>query len=589
MYPLSGFTPAAPKSNKPRQTSDPINWDEVQTDTYEELPRELHEKFEHLRRERPAIDRLWGGAPTPTQTDVSPSGFEFALSCELKRTGEFTSTNYAQLRAVWEHRSEKSDGSQRLVQRAWDNAPGPIASGFDVHEIPPLTQLQQLQQQGRQRKAQIERETQQARETQPEESNAAPVAANYTITATPFVWRNPKTIPRRQFLYGTHYIRQFVSSTIAPGGVGKSSLVLIEALAMATGRPLLGVRPEKRLRVWYWNGEDPKIEIERRVAAACIHYRIEPAELDDWLFIDSGRDARIVIAESTRDGAKTTRPVVEAVIAAIRKNLIDVMSVDPFVSSHHVAENDNNGMDSVVKEWSGIADATNSAIELVHHSRKTNGAEVTVEDARGASAVVSATRSARVINTMTKQEAVNAGVANNRVHFRCENGKANLAPPPDAADWFELKSIPLHNGDSALIDNGDRVAVVVPWKYPDMLAGVTGDLAAAALTKIRAGKYRENSQAKEWVGKPIAGVLGLNLNNAHEKARVRHVIKTWLANGALVVVDRRDKNGEMRPSDQCADQARSGSTRELPGLGEPWRQGHVFPPERADANLAKQT
>jgi hypothetical protein len=315
---------------------------------------------------------------------------------------------------------------------------------------------------------------------------------------------------------------------------------------MATGRPLLGVQPEKRLRVWYWNGEDPKVETERRVAAACIHYGIAPADLDGWLFVDSGRDAKIVIAEADSDGAKIMRPVVDAVVATIRANEIDVMIVDPFVSCHRVPENDNGGMDGVVKEWGRIADAASTAIELVQHSRKTNGAEVTVEDARGASAVVFATRDARAINTMTQQEAENAGVANRRLHFRCESGKANLAPPPDKADWFQLMSIPLGNGDNATIDNGDKVAVVASWQYPNMLAGVTSDLTAAAFAKIRAGKYRSNPQATEWVGKVVAEVMGFDLGKAHEKAKTRNLIKLWLKNGVLVEVKRKDERSEER-------------------------------------------
>ena len=50
-------------------------------------------------------------------------------------------------------------------------------------------------------------------------------------------------------------------------------------------------------------------------------------------------------------------------------------------------ENDNNAIDVVAKTWTGIADATNTAIDLAHHSRKTGGAEVTVEDGRGAVAL----------------------------------------------------------------------------------------------------------------------------------------------------------------------------------------------------------
>jgi hypothetical protein len=46
-------------------------------------------------------------------------------------------------------------------------------------------------------------------------------------------------IPRREFYLGKQYQRGAVSGTMAPGGRGKSSLVLVEAVAMATGRGLL--------------------------------------------------------------------------------------------------------------------------------------------------------------------------------------------------------------------------------------------------------------------------------------------------------------------------------------------------------------
>ena len=58
-------------------------------------------------------------------------------------------------------------------------------------------------------------------------------------------------------------------------------------------------------------------------------------------------------------------------------------------------------MNAIVKTCGEIAVETNCAIGLVHHSRKTNGQEVSVEDARGGSALVAGTRIARVLNRMT--------------------------------------------------------------------------------------------------------------------------------------------------------------------------------------------
>ena len=50
-----------------------------------------------------------------------------------------------------------------------------------------------------------------------------------------------------------------------------------------------------RLRVWYWNGKDPRDETERRIAAICKHFRIAAVEIEGWLFVDSGRNLEIII------------------------------------------------------------------------------------------------------------------------------------------------------------------------------------------------------------------------------------------------------------------------------------------------------
>lgn len=361
----------------------------------------------------------------------------------------------------------------------------------------------------------------------------------------PFVWRDPSTLPRREWLYGRHYIRKFVSATFSPGGVGKSSLVLTEALAMASRKPLLGVHPESRLRVAYWNGEDPMEETERRAFAAAIHHGLDGSSLNDWLFLGSGRDVPLVLAEQSSIGTTILAPNVELVVDTVRELELDAIIIDPFVSSHRVTENDNNAIDMVVKEWARIADRANISVELVRHTRKANGAETTVEDGRGASALLYAARSARALNVMTKEEADRAGVERHRSYFRVDNGKANLAPPPEGSDWFQMIGVDLENGDA--FNESDQVGVVTRWQWPDPFEGVQAADLLAVQRKVDGGLWRENSQAKEWVGIAIADVLGLDLDDKAAKQKVKGLLARWLKEGLLVKVMASDEKSRERP------------------------------------------
>jgi AAA domain len=158
------------------------------------------------------------------------------------------------------------------------------------------------------------------------------------IRATPFLWTEPAALPQREWVYGHHLIRRFISADIAPGGLGKSSLAIIETLAMVTGRPFLGDRPAGKLRVWLVNLEDPVDELERRIAATALRYEIKPDDIGDRLFVDSGRDTAMAIAIDSREGVQIAAPIVDAIRAEITQKRIDVMIVDPFVASHAVPE-----------------------------------------------------------------------------------------------------------------------------------------------------------------------------------------------------------------------------------------------------------
>ncbi|MBM6582986.1 AAA family ATPase [Microvirga sp. BT689] len=364
------------------------------------------------------------------------------------------------------------------------------------------------------------------------------------ISATPFKWVNPSTIPPREWVYGHHYVRQFVSTTVAPGGVGKSSLSIVEALAIATGKNLLGIKPNERTKVWLWNGEDPLEELQRRVGAAMRLYGLQPEEVEGWLFMDSGRTSPVIIAEQTRQGTKIAIPVEEALEATIRENEIGVVILDPFVSVHRVSENDNGAIDMVAKTIAGIADRTRCAFDLVHHVRKTNGSEVTVEDGRGAVALLSAARAARAMNQMTQDEADKWGVENRRLHFRYFDGKANLAPPSETSTWFKLASVDL--GNATETRPSDWLGVVTRWEPPRPFDDVTAEHMHEVRRRVADGQWRLDPQSGEWVGKCVAEVLAVDLSDKAVKSKVKTIIKTWIDTGVLNKEERKDNKRNPR-------------------------------------------
>ena len=355
------------------------------------------------------------------------------------------------------------------------------------------------------------------------------------IRATPFQLRDPREIPPRRWLYGRHFIRRYVTTTVSPGGFGKTSLLLVEALAMVTGRPLLGVRLPERLRVWVWNGEDPQDETERRLAAACLQFGIAPEEIAGRLFIDSGRDTPIRIAARNRDATVIAQPVVADLVAEIRERRIDQLIIDPFVACHDVPENDNSAIDRVAKTWGQVAEAGDCGVELVHHVRKAGQGQTsyTVEDARGGSALIGAVRSARVLNGMSLEEAAQAGIEaeQRRRFFRVDDGKANMQPPTEGASWHQLVSVSL--GNETPEAPGDFVGVVTKWELPSLSDVLQpGDLRKVQ-EGIAAGHWAGDVRSGNWAGSVVASVLGLDATDKTDKKRIASLLSMWTKNGTL--------------------------------------------------------
>lgn len=372
--------------------------------------------------------------------------------------------------------------------------------------------------------------------------------------ATPLALRDAEHIPPRQWLYGYDLIRGHVAVLGSPGGVGKTAFTIGVACSVASGRSLLASPGRERFHhvhkpgnVWLYNLEDPADEMLRRLTAAIRTYRLDRSAIGR-IFMDSARDRSLVVMTRDERGQLSQALLVEELVREIKARKIDLLIVDPFVHSHQAEENSNDEIAQVMDLWNRIAHVTGCAIWLVHHFRK-GGDSSSSDSFRGAAAIQGSARSMHTLAAMTKEEAAGIGLpeGQHRRFIRTENVKANMAPKPDEAEWYELHSVALGNG-SPDYPEGDHVQVVLPWCPPVAGSAMTDTDREAILDLIDAGydgdelySNTRNAGAR-WVGTPIVNRM---LCSDEEAAAI---VRAWVKAGLLRLEDYTSMSRGRKPA-----------------------------------------
>lgn len=258
-------------------------------------------------------------------------------------------------------------------------------------------------------------------------------------------------IPKRDWVMHHRFIGGFVSMLIAPGGVGKSTLALLDAAAVATGKPLSGFEIIKRGPVWCYNLEDPDDELRRRIGALSIQHGLPLQELNDIHFTSGRTQPMIFVKEDPQAGLIINEQAIEECVQYIKKHGIVLFILDPMVRIHEVEENDNNKMAKVISALERVIAQTGCSICLVHHFSKAGRqmAPGEIASARGATSPADACRIAHTLSPMTEKDADRFGIPKKKAgwYLRLDNAKANLQPPAESAFWYERKGVILPNGD----------------------------------------------------------------------------------------------------------------------------------------------
>jgi hypothetical protein len=363
-----------------------------------------------------------------------------------------------------------------------------------------------------------------------------PSAGTQKLVALPFLVFNPSELPQREFILGDHLIRGCVTGLVAPGGVGKTSLMVLEAVALATGRgDICGLELPERSRVWVYSLEEELAGLLAQIAAICQHWSIELSDLVGWLFLNSGFDLKLVIAGPHNRGYAIHCPVSDAVTEQINANNIDVMFVDPFVCCHECPENDNSVIDKVVREWAQIAHQCNCSVQLTHHTRKSNGNSIDADAIRGGSAFKDAVRCVRVLTECSSAD--ETGDADPASCFKSQIVKQNYSMASD---------VPVYERTSVKIANSAEIICVVPVRATQPVK-FTADQIRKILTEVDRpnSKNRENKQSPDWVGYIVAEVMEFDLET--DRAKIISALSRLIELGHLVNSKKQDKGRKLRP------------------------------------------
>lgn len=250
------------------------------------------------------------------------------------------------------------------------------------------------------------------------------------------------TAPKaREYIITPLLPRGVTGALVAPGGTGKSFMLMQLAAAVASGSPLLGYEVPEPAGVLMLAAEDDREEIHRRMAAivGSFHDREpEPHEMEMLKELAANLYIQPRVGEENRltmrgpDGNVILSPLVDRIIATARQiENLKLIILDPVSRFRSGDENSSEDATRLVEACERIRKATNATVLLAHHTRK--GASGLQDDIRGASAFVDGLRWAATLHRLNADDAKEYGMDREEAakYLRFQLVKANYVAPQD--------------------------------------------------------------------------------------------------------------------------------------------------------------
>jgi hypothetical protein len=330
-----------------------------------------------------------------------------------------------------------------------------------------------------------------------------PAVATYGVSF------DPTAIPLRQWLILGRLARGEGTAIAGPPGTNKSSLLLVDAVQLVTGRSLLGDRIDETGDVLFLVGEDRRRDYEARLAAVCTHYHLPSADLRDRLH---------VVYQSEINPADYTLAGMLEDMATINANMLDwvrkfpnlvALLIDPMISWHRLIENDNNAMQVLCVALRGLAVQANIAVAFDHHVTKVAMFDCeahvgTLAALRGGSAIAADMRWAFTMAKLKPETASHFGIGeeDRKLYRRLDTLKASYGPDDDEPRILKIEPVRIANGETVGVlrsVDAERLRADGKQRLEDIENEHRATLADALLRMLREKAPRSTSEAALWI------------------------------------------------------------------------------------------
>lgn len=269
----------------------------------------------------------------------------------------------------------------------------------------------------------------------------------------------------RPWAYGDFLMEGAVTGIAAPPGVGKTTFSFQIATAFALDLPFgrWTPRPGGGGKVWLYNGEEPKEELDRRFLAACYEMGVDPARTARRFNYNSGLTRALSLGSPDERGVFLRSSDLDAIKATISENGFKLFILDPLAEFHSVKENDTEAFGRVGAAAREIATDCGCSVLLFHHTPKSANGDTAAGDMnslRGGGALAGVARFIHTLFSMTERDAERLGVPlkERPSYVRWDDAKASMGPIEGGATWWRKIGVPLDNASG--VRPADEVGVL---------------------------------------------------------------------------------------------------------------------------------